>query len=130
MISVKDAKREILPDLDFVRPESRLSEVFEAFKFHTVTRALFVVNPEFKLIGMIEAKTLLKLLTSSDPDLQYREAQEIMSRPLSIPEDELLEKALRLMVESKAEDLAVIDSTGKVVGGLSCFDVIYRLGRF
>ena len=135
-IKVREAKRELLPDLDLVTPSTDLSKVFEIFKFHTVTRVLFVVDSNGKLMGMINIQTLLKILASASvkqesltffSEVSARTAEDVMVRPLSLREEDTLEKALQLMVESKTEDVAVMDSAGKMVGTLNCFDILGKL---
>ena len=135
---VKDAKRELLPDLDLVHPQTDLKHVFEIFKFHTVTRVIFVVDDQNKLVGMVDVKILLRLLASSVvkqesltffSEVSARTAEDIMVRRIYVKENEPLSKALQIMVDTKTEDLAVVDDQEKITGSLNCFDVMLKLAQ-
>lgn len=133
---IREIKREISTELDLVSPRATLAQVFEILKFHSVSRVLFVVDTHLKLLGMVDVRTLLKLLASAKvkqesltffSEVSARTAEDVMVRSLAVREEDHLDKALQLMVETHTEDLAVVNAEGKITGSLNCFDVMNHL---
>ena len=88
-----------------------------------------------KLVGMVTQAALLKYSmgvlrdSSAAQSLRHSFEQrtfvaEIMSAPMSVKPDTTLADAARLLVETKAGALPVVDADGNLVGILSEIDVL------
>lgn len=105
-------------------------------------RSVYVLNAENKVIGMITLKDIMKfiairkalpvkkyysiktLFTYISKDLN---ARMIMKPPVIIEADEDIEKALRMLVDHDAEEAAVVNQNGVIVGDLNAYEILREI---
>lgn len=138
MMLVGEACRAFTPQTETASPDSSIEELIEAVARDRGTRYLHIVDKDGKLLGIVGVRELMRVLGSQHINrhirvaLAYARAQtarDIMHEPVSVREDDTVEKALEVAVKSWLEDLPVTDAEGRVVGYIDCFEIMMNAGK-
>jgi len=93
-------------------------------------RAVYVVDDEGRLVGVITRKTLVSRVVAEGSDPRTTLASAIAEEPYSILDpDGSLEDAFRFLEERDAERVPVVDADGRLLGVLSRSVVQRRLAE-
>jgi len=134
--SVKDCYKTENPKLEIISPEAKLSNIFKSIQSHKESRTVFVVDENKTLLGLIDIQSLLKIISSQlvkhDSLANFGlvwadQAKDVMIKPTSVCPEDNVSDVLKKMVESKMEDLPVVDKENKVIGSVSCFELLDHL---
>lgn len=136
---VKDVYEFIGKEPAVVTEGAKIKDAFDAMIKNPVTRKVYVVDKEGKLIGMITLETMLRHLgyrvgvrevgvlsfMKFLSEMLKENVEEIMmKKPVKVTKKHLLLDATRLMVEYHLNDLPVVDREDKLIGELNVFEVL------
>jgi CBS domain-containing protein len=120
------------PGVDLVTPDTSIERIIQVVAQNTTSRAVYVVDWNEKLIGMISVKEVLGILGAKYArkrtlavlhDVLSKTAADIMRAVEAVSPEDDLEQALKIAVIHNMEDIPVIEN-GKVIGNLDCFELI------
>jgi CBS domain-containing protein len=137
-LRVKDVLDVMVGKPAVVKEDAILKDAVDAITQNMISRKVYVVDGEGKLIGVITIETLLRQVGYR---VGVREAgmisffkflsgifkenvTEIMDKPVTITDKHKVLDALQKMVEYHLNDLPVIDDEGKIVGELNSIEII------
>jgi CBS domain-containing protein len=132
-MQVKECYRTVTQEASTVAAEASVQEVVQTILKDMVSRTVFVVDNDKKLMGAIQVKTILHMLgakyTAEDSiNLIHKiiggKASGIMIKAPSVGLQDNLDDAVKKIVESEIQDLPVVDGQGRVIGELNCFELI------
>lgn len=132
MVKVRDCFRTISKGMDLVSPEASIEEVIASVTRDPAARAVFVVDEERCLLGIIGVREILAVLggkyVSESGFGQTREllatrAADIMGAPYWVSPEDDIEEGLRIAVQHELHDIPVVKD-GRVIGNLDCLEII------
>lgn len=135
-IKVREARKLITLYPSIVREDAFLKEVVEGILKDPKTRAVYVVDREEKLLGIIDIRRVIRYIFPHffEEDLIGREVIDIITSktvkdfisypPVWVTEDDNLDKALRLMIENELEEIPVVDKDLRVIGDLNLLELL------
>ena len=124
---------------------SKLREALDALVDRPITRKVYIVDKENKLVGTITIETLLRQvgyrtgarkegLTSFFKflgEIFKEDVDDFMNKtPITVTKEDALVDATKLMVENHLNDLPVIDGEGHLVGELNSLEIIKEAKKF
>ena len=121
---------------------SKLRQVFDEFLNNPVSRKVYILNDDGKLLGAVNTETLLRLLGYRVGvrefanwslwrlmrDMLKEGVEGVLIKVPTLKRSDKLTKALQIMVEDHLTDLPVVDDDGKLIGELNSFE-IFTKGR-
>ena len=139
---VEDVFELIVKDPTTIDSGSKIRQVFDEFLKNPVSRKVYVVNEEGKLMGAVTTETLLRLLGYRVGvrefanwslwrlmrDMLKEGVEGVIDKVPTVKRTDKLTKALKIMVEDHFTDLPVVDEEGKLVGELNSYE-IFTKGR-
>jgi CBS domain-containing protein len=139
-VKVKDVYEIMVGKPALVYEDAILKDAVEAMTVNHVSRKVYVIDSEGKLLGMISLETLLKQVgyrvgvreTGVMSFLKFvtgifkENVTEFMQTPVTITNDHKVLDALQKMVEYHLNDLPVIDEDGKIVGELNSLEILVQ----
>ncbi|MGD0818034.1 MAG: CBS domain-containing protein [Methanomassiliicoccales archaeon] len=139
---VEDVYELVVKDPSTINEGSKIREVFDEFLKHPVSRKVYVINEEGKLIGAVTTETLLRLLGYRVGvrefanwslwrlmrDMLKEGVEGVLLKVPTLKRSDKLTKALKIMVEDHFTDLPVVDDEGKLIGELNSYE-IFTKGR-
>ena len=91
----------------------------------------FMARRKVRRLPVVEGERLVGIVTLSDLQAARREGAfvaDVMTRnPLTVPPDETLERAAKIMIEKKISGIPVVDAEGGVAGIITESDVFRAL---
>lgn len=141
-ITVGDVFDTIVKTPSFVTKGAHIKEAMDRMIGNPLSRKVYVVDEEGVLIGTITTQTILRLMGYR---VGVREAgalsfmhllKDILKEDISkitveitpVTKDTKLTKALEIMLESRVNDLPVVDKDGKLIGELISLE-LFIVGR-
>jgi CBS domain-containing protein len=132
----------VLKEPSTVKTGAKIREVFDELLTHPVSRKVYVVDEEGKLLGAVTTQTLLRLLGyrvgvrefaglslwKLMRDMLKEGVEGIFIKIPPVKADDKLTKALQIMLDEHVNDLPVVDADGKLVGELNSQE-IFQKGR-
>lgn len=91
--------------------------------------SIVVVSPEGKVLGIFTERDLVKIVAQEKP-LDVVVGEVMTKDPVTVKEDDALQKAVILMTERKIRHLPVVDEEGKIKGMLSVRDIAATYRRY
>ena len=131
-MKVRDCFRTISKGMDLVAPEASVEEVIGSVTRDPAARAVFVVDEERRLLGIISVREILAVLggkyVSESSFGQTREllatqAADLMQASYWVSPEDDLEEGLRIAVQYDLHDIPVVED-GRVIGNLDCLEII------
>ena len=135
-IKVGNIRNLITQEASIVYENDNLLKVAEKIVEDPKTRAVYVVNSENKLVGIIPVIELVQYLYYEyiPPEyILYRfplimsgepKAKDIMLPPLYVKDDDSLEDAFKKMFKNNLKELPVVDDEMRVIGDLNILELI------
>lgn len=132
MPKVRDCMHDLSKGVDLVDPDDSIAEVVASVTRDPASRAVFVVNRQKKLVGIISPREILELLgarylhdraSSIARELMATRARHIMGPPSWVSPGDDIEKGLKLAVQDELYDIPVVEND-QVVGNLDCLEII------
>ena len=134
-IKVKEARELITLRPSIISENATLQEVLGTIIDNPKHRALYVVDKNSKLIGIVDLRRLTRhvfphlfeedLIGRGIIDLVSSEtAKDLIPHPPAyVTDDDDLETALRRMMENRLEEIPVVDKDMKVIGDLNLLEL-------
>jgi CBS domain-containing protein len=125
-----------------VTENAKLGDVVDAMVKHPLSRKVYIVDPEQRVLGVVDADTLLKLIghrvgVQRNAGLSVigflretlkENAVDFMHKVRPVTKDMKLTAALQIMLDDKVADLPVVDADGKIIGELISIEMLSRAG--
>jgi CBS domain-containing protein len=136
MKKVKDCYQQVTPDVDLVSEGTSIKQVIKIMSRNPASRAVYVVNKDEELIGIIGVQQILNIIgmkysrensLTLISQVMAQTAADIMVPPKWVSLEDDLQRALKLAVQHNLQDIPVVDKR-KVVGNLDCFEILNNLG--
>ena len=139
---VEDVFELIVKDPTTIDSGAKIRQVFDEFLKNPVSRKVYVLNEEGKLMGAVTTETLLRLLGYRVGvrefanwslwrlmrDMLKEGVEGVIDKVPTVKRSDKLVKALKIMVEDHFTDLPVVDDDGKLIGELNSYE-IFTKGR-
>jgi len=118
--------------VDMVLPDASIEEVIASVTQDPASRAVFVVDQERRLLGIISAREILAVLggqyiTERDfspaRELLATRAADLMGPPYWVSPEADLKEGLKIAVQDEVYDIPVVEG-GRVIGTLDCLEII------
>ncbi len=133
-IKVKKVRKLITLHPTLVRENAPLDQVAKDLISDPKTRAVYVVDEERHLKGIITLESIMKYafrhhlgVESVHPPVKFltaQKAEEIMVPPIYAKEEDNLEEVLGEMLKHELEELPVVDDDLKVIGDLNMLEIL------
>jgi CBS domain-containing protein len=138
-LQVKDFLDSCGEEASTVRWGEPISKMIESLVEHPASRAVYVLDEDDKLLGMISFRDIIRQTNARlgvrgrgvSGSLQYlREAhkdrvEEIMRQAVTLKPSTPLRDALQKMEDFRMNNLPVVDEDGKLVGELSGLKILH-----
>ncbi len=136
MKRVKDIRNLITQEASIVKEDDPLLKVAEEIVRDPKTRAVYVVNNENKLVGIIPVIELVQYLYYEYIPQEYvlyrfpvllsteATAKDIMLPPIYVHDHEDISQALIKMFKNNLKELPVVDDDMQVIGDLNILELI------
>jgi CBS domain-containing protein len=138
---VDDVFTEFVVEPTVVRSGEGINKAIDAMIANPVTRKVYIIDEDGRLVGMIRTETLLRLvgyrlgvreegavsLLKFFRDALKDDINEVMEDAIGIRRDMPMTDALRLMINYHLNDLAVVDEDDRLVGELSSLELFIRV---
>jgi CBS domain-containing protein len=139
---VEDVYELMVKDPATVKAGSKIHDVFDMFLQNPISRKVYVVDDEGKLMGAVTTETLLRLLGyrvgvrefanlslwKLVRDMLKEGVDGVLEKVPPVKKTDKLTNALQIMVDRHFTDLPVIDEHGVLIGELNSFE-IFTKGR-
>jgi CBS domain-containing protein len=139
---VEDVYELMVKDPSTLNEGAKIRQVFDEFLNNPVSRKVYILNDEGKLLGAVNTETLLRLLGYRVGvrefanwslwrlmrDMLKEGVEGVITKVPTVKRSDKLTKALKIMVEDHFTDLPVVDDEGKLIGELNSFE-IFTKGR-
>ncbi len=118
-------------------PETPITEVIANAACDRGSRAVFVVDENAQLQGVIRMREILRRVGRHHvisrsfgraSDILATRARDIMIEPIAVSPHDDVDCALRIAVQFDLEDIPVVED-GRLVGQVDCFEMLHGLGR-
>ena len=137
---VSDVFDQIIRKPATVTLDDTINEVIEGMLNNPVSRKVYVVNKQGKLLGMVNTDTVLRLIgyragvRDSGAISFYRLLRDmfkdkvgtLMSPTRSVTKEDDLKKALEIMIKDHVNDLPVVDAEGRIIGELVSLELFLK----
>lgn len=127
----------LLTKPSLVNENASLKEVVESITEDPKTRAVYVIDDDKKLKGIIVLKAVLKsafLESIPEPYLSFsslmsvrpkiKEARDMMVPPIYVKEKNTIKDAFILMMQNDLEEIPVVDDDLRVIGDLNMLEIL------
>jgi len=128
---VKDCCNEVTHEADLVRESDSIEKVMNVMAEDPLSRSVYVVDDEKRLLGIIIVKDVLEFLgpqfvdsSRSVSEIFAQTAGDMMRAPVSVSMEDSIEKAMEIAIQEWLDDIPVCDKDGRVIGDLNCFEMI------
>ena len=131
---VHNARKLTVENPTLVMLDASLKELVLAVTENPKTRSIYVVDKNQKLIGIITAKNLVKVVfpyfINIDEAPSFRTYQRLLATSVKdimypfVKDDDNLESALDKMYENDLEEIPVVNNNMKVIGELNLLELL------
>jgi len=137
---VKDVFDLIVKGATTVSVEDTMSDVIEGMLGNPVSRKVYVVDGQGKLLGMVNTDTVLRLIGYRTGvrelgamsfyrflrDMFKEKVATLMSPTRAVTKEDSLKDALDLMIRDHVNDLPVVDAEGRIIGELVSLELFLK----
>jgi CBS domain-containing protein len=137
-VKIEDVYETMVGKPALVDEEAILKDAVEAMTVNHVSRKVYVVDSQGKLLGVISIETLLKKVgylvgvrkTGVLSFIKFvsgifdDNVTEYMDTPVTVTNNHKVLDALKKMVEYHLNDLPVVDEEGKIIGELNSLELL------
>lgn len=133
---VEEVSDSLIKEPSIISKEASIRDVIDTMLKDPVTRKVYVVDDEGKLVGMVTTATLLRLIgyrvgirtgTLSFykflRDTLKEEVKSVMESPVYVKPRNKLTEALFKMLEEHMNDIPVVDDNMKLLGELNSMEL-------
>ena len=134
-IKIKDMRMLVTSYSGFVDKQASLDDIAKMLIANPSLKSVYVVDDKLKLVGRVTLKNLIKhefvdLLPSSFEYFDALEfignktAEEIMTAPFYVKDDDALKTAFVKMYENDLEELPVVDENLHLIGNIDLIELL------
>lgn len=137
---VSDVYDLVIKEPATVRTGSKIREVFDEYLKNPVSRKVYVVDEQGKLMGAVTTETLLRLLGyrvgirefaglslwKMMRDLLKEGVDGVFIRVPTVKATDKVTKALQVMLDNHLNDIPVVDPDGKLIGELNSLELFHK----
>ena len=134
-VKIKDMRMLVTPYPTFVDKKASLDDIAKMLIANPCLKSVYVVDDKLKLIGRVTLKELIKhefmdLVPSSFEYFDALEfigdntAEELMSAPVYVKDDDTLKTAFVKMYENDLEELPVVDEDIHLIGNIDLIELL------
>jgi CBS domain-containing protein len=137
---VGDVYEQIVKKPSVVRRDSKIKEVIESMLQNPLSRKVYVVDADGKLLGMVNTETVLRLIGYRVGvrelgglsfyrfmrDMFKEEVSTLIAPTRSVTRDTKLTEALDTMIREHVNDLPVVDADGRLIGELVSLELFLK----
>jgi CBS domain-containing protein len=123
-----------------VSVEDTMSDVIEGMLGNPVSRKVYVVDRQGKLLGMVNTDTVLRLIGYRTGvrelgamsfyrflrDMFKEKVSTLMSPTRAVTKENSLKDALDIMIRDHVNDLPVVDAEGRIIGELVSLELFLK----
>lgn len=133
---VRDVASSMIIRPSMIDIDSSIREVIDEMLKNPITRKVYAVDSEGKLVGMVTTETLLRLIgyrvgvrtgTLSFykflRDALRERVKDVMEGPVFVKQDAKLKDALLKMLDKHLNDIPVVDENGMLIGELNSLEL-------
>ena len=134
-VKIKDMRMLVTPYSGFVEKNVSLDDIAKMMIGDPNLKSVYIIDEKQKLIGRVTLKNLIKhefmnLIPSSFEYFNALEfignktAEEIMTSPIYVKDDDTLKTAFIKMYENDLEELPVIDDNQHLIGNIDLLELL------
>ena len=134
-IKIKDIRMLVSPYSGFVNRKASLDDIGKMIIANPSLKSVYVVDDKNKLVGRVTLKNLIKheFLNLVPSSFEYfnaldfigdKTAEEIMTSPVYIKDDDTLKTAFIKMYENDLEELPVVDENFHLIGNIDLIEML------
>ena len=137
---VSDVYDLVIKEPSIFKAGSKIRLVFDEFLKNPVSRKVYVVDEEGKLVGAVTTETLLQLLGyrvgvrefaghslwNMFRDVLKEDVDKVFIKVPPVKQTDKLTKALQIMLDNHVNDLPVVDAEGKLIGELNSMEIFLK----
>jgi CBS domain-containing protein len=134
-VKIKDMRLLVTPYSGFVDKRASLDDIAKMMIANPSLKSIYVLDDKLKLVGRVTLKKLIKhefmnLLPSSFEYFDALEfigdktAEEIMTAPFYVKDDDTLKTAFVKMYENDLEELPVVDNDLHLIGNIDLIELL------
>lgn len=123
-----------------VTREATIDDVIEGMLNNPVSRKVYVIDGQGRLLGMVNTDTVLRLIGYRTGiremgamsfyrflrDMFKEEVGGLMSPTRSVTKEDGLKKALDIMIKDHVNDIPVVDTEGRILGELVSLELFVK----
>jgi CBS domain-containing protein len=137
---VSDVYDLVIKEPSTVKIGSKIHQAYDEYLKNPVSRKVYVVDDQGKLLGAVTTETLLRLLGyrvgvrefsglslwKLMRDILKEDVDGVLVKVPSLRQTDKLTKALQIMLDNHVDDLPVVDSDGKLIGELNSLEMFIK----
>jgi CBS domain-containing protein len=137
---VGDVYESIVKGPSTVKKDSKVNEVIESMLQNPLSRKVYVVDADGKLLGMVNTETVLRLIGYRVGVREYgglsfyrflrdmfkESVGGLVSPTRSVTRDTKLTEALDIMIQEHVNDLPVVEPDGRLIGELVSLELFLK----
>jgi CBS domain-containing protein len=138
-LTVEEVADSLIVEPSVISLDASIREVIDAMLENPITRKVYVVDIEGKLVGMVTTATILRLIgyrvgvrtgTLSFykflRDTLKEEVRSVMEAPVFVKPKNKLTEALLKMLDENMNDIPVVDENMKLLGELNSLELFAK----
>ncbi len=140
-VTVKEVYTSLTREPPLIRSNALLKEAIRVLLKDPLSRSVYVVNDDSKLVGIVSTLMLLKVShylqgkkTVMKDDVfnavriaKAEKIKDIMHPPLYVYEDTKILDVLEMLSRENIQELPVVDKDKRVIGDLNCLEILKRI---
>lgn len=140
-VTVKEVYTSLTKEPPLIRSNALLKEAIQVLLKDPLSRSVYVVNDDSKLVGIVSTLMLLKVShylqgkkTVMKDDVfnavrivKAERIKDIMHPPLYVYENTKILDVLEMLTRENIQELPVIDKDKRVIGDLNCLEILKRI---
>ena len=134
-VKIKDIRMLVTPYPTFVEKKASADDIAKTLIAYPNLKSVYVVDDKLKLVGRVTLKRLMKhefmnLIPSSFEYFDALEfignksAEEIMTAPVYVKDEDTLKTAFVKMYENDLEELPVVDDNLHLIGNIDLIELL------
>jgi CBS domain-containing protein len=137
---VSDVYDLVIKEPSVVKSGSKIHQVFDEYLKSPISRKVYVVDDNGKLLGAVTTETLLRLLGyrvgirefagfslwKLMRDMLKEGVDDVFIKVPPVKQTDKLTKALQIMLDNHVNDLPVVDADGKLIGELNSLEIFHK----
>ena len=132
---IRDIRMLVSPYSGFVNKQASLDDIAKMILANPSLKSVYVIDDKQKLVGRVTLRNLIKheFLNLIPSSFEYfnalefigdKTAEEIMTAPVYVKDDDTLKTAFVKMYENELEELPVVDGNSHLIGNIDLLELL------